>query len=271
MSRNPAEDALEFLAIIPARRAATRLPDKPLLDLGGKPMVVRVAESAQASGASRVLVATDDEAIVAACRAHDVEALMTRGDHVSGTDRLAEVATLLALHDETIVVNVQGDEPLLPAPLIERCARALAEAADCAMATACHRITRFEELQNPNIVKVVLDSAQRALYFSRAPIPWPRDRIAGGALAAPVAALRHIGLYAYRARFLRAYPGLAVAPAEHTEKLEQLRALWHGYRIAVFETEYAPEAGVDTPEDLLRVRARFAADLPHLGDAGRRP
>ena len=243
MSRNPAEDALEFLAIIPARRAATRLPDKPLLDLGGKPMVVRVAESAQASGASRVLVATDDEAIVAACRAHDVEALMTRGDHVSGTDRLAEVATLLALHDETIVVNVQGDEPLLPAPLIERCARALAEAADCAMATACHRITRFEELQNPNIVKVVLDSAQRALYFSRAPIPFRRDKTS----EAPVAYYLHQGIYAYRRKFLLEFASWPPTPLEQTEKLEQLRALEHGKSIYVMVAARAVH-GIDTAE-----------------------
>jgi 3-deoxy-manno-octulosonate cytidylyltransferase (CMP-KDO synthetase) len=247
----------EFLAIIPARRASTRLPDKPLADLGGKPMVVRVAERAQDSGALRVLVATDDADIMRVCDAHGVEALLTRADHLSGTDRLAEVATRLALDERMIVVNIQGDEPLVHSELIRACARTLEGAEDCAMATACHRITRLEDLHNPHIVKVVLDRSGRALYFSRAAIPWPRDL---GSRSGEIAfeAQRHIGLYAYRAGFLRAYPELAPAPLEHVEKLEQLRALWHGFRIAVFETDEAPEAGVDTPEDLVRVRAHFA-------------
>jgi 3-deoxy-manno-octulosonate cytidylyltransferase (CMP-KDO synthetase) len=253
------ERELEFLAIIPARRAASRLPDKPLADLAGKPMVVRVAEAARHSGATRVLVATDDREIAAVCTAHAVEALLTRADHLSGTDRLAEVATHLELADDTIVVNVQGDEPLLPPALIAECARTLANAPECAMATACHRIEHSADLHNPHIVKVVLDRNMHALYFSRAPIPWLRDAPLDGSDARPIEALRHIGLYAYRAGFLRAYPSLAPAPLEHIEKLEQLRALWHGYRIAVFESDAAPAAGVDTPEDLERVRAVFHA------------
>ena len=247
-----------FIAVIPARRASTRLPDKPLADIAGKPMVVRVAERALASGATRVLVATDDAAIGAACAAAGFEAMLTRPDHPSGTDRLAEVATRLGLPDTTIVVNVQGDEPLIDPALIAACARELEAASDCAIATACHVITDPAEVFNPNVVKVVRDAAGRALYFSRAPIPWDRAHYAERRVPEPISALRHIGLYAYRAGFLKTYPTLPAAPIEGLEALEQLRALWHGVRIAVFEVAGALPAGVDTPEDLERVRRWFA-------------
>lgn len=248
------ESPAQFIAVIPARRASTRLPDKALADLLGLPMVVRVAQQARASGAQRVLVATDDELIAATCAQHGFDALMTRSDHQSGTERIVEVVKHLALEDECIVVNVQGDEPLMPAAVVRACAQALQAAPHCAIATASHRLTEYAQMHNPNIVKVVTDRAGHALYFSRAPIPYERDRSAA-ANTPPQWALRHIGIYAYRAGFLKLYPGLEPAPMEAIEKLEQLRALWHGYRIAVVQTEEAPDGGVDTPEDLERVRA----------------
>ncbi len=250
--------APEFTVLIPARMASTRLPDKPLADIGGKPMVVRVAERAAACGAAAVVVACDDERIATACAAHGVRALLTRADHPSGSDRLAEAATALGLADEAIVVNVQGDEPLIDPALVRAVALLLAERGDCVMSTAAHALTEAIEYANPNVVKVVLDAASRALYFSRAPIPVWRD--GGGALPREPAALRHIGLYAYRAGFLRSFPALPPAPVERAESLEQLRVLWHGHRIAVHVAPEAPGAGVDTPEDLARVRALFA---PH--------
>ncbi|MCS6766386.1 MAG: 3-deoxy-manno-octulosonate cytidylyltransferase [Candidatus Protistobacter heckmanni] len=245
---------VRFLAIVPARLASTRLPDKPLADIAGKPMVVRVAEKAVASGAQRVLVATDSEAVVAACAAHGVISMLTSPDHPSGTDRLAEVAVRLGLADEDIVVNVQGDEPLIDPALIAAVAAHLQAHPDCAIATAAHPIETAEEIFNPNIVKAVLDAQGRALYFSRASIPWHRDSYGAGKERAAGAALRHIGLYAYRAGFLRRYPQLPPAPPEQAEALEQLRALWHGERIAVLVTASSPAPGVDTPEDLQQVR-----------------
>ncbi len=250
-------DPAGFTVVIPARRAATRLPDKPLLDIGGKPMVVRVAERAAQSRAARVLVATDDDEIAKVCKEHGFEAVLTRADHASGTDRLAEVVTGLGLPDGEVIVNVQGDEPLIPAVLINQCASVLHESADCAIATACHRLENRADLLNPNFVKVVTTQSGRALYFSRAPIPWQRDSTDDPAAALAVAR-RHIGLYAYRAGFLRRYGSLAPAPQEQLEKLEQLRALWHGFQIAVFEALEVPEGGVDTQEDLERVRAVFS-------------
>lgn len=256
-----------FVALIPARLASTRLPDKPLADIAGRPMVVRVAERARASGARRVVVAADSAAIVDAVQAHGFEALLTRADHPSGTDRLAEAAAALGLADDEIVVNVQGDEPLVPPALVADVAALLRASPDCAIATAAHRIHTLDDYLNPNVVKVVTDARGVAAYFSRAPIPFHRDGMSGfpgripSALPdalARLAPLRHIGLYALRVAFLRAYPGLAQAPLEQLESLEQLRALWHGYRIAVLRTEQAPQAGVDTPEDLARVRQAFA-------------
>ena len=249
-----------FTVLIPARLASTRLPDKPLADIAGKPMVVRVAERASRSGAARVVVATDSERIAQACAAHGVQAVMTRADHPSGSDRLAEACDRLALADSHIVVNVQGDEPLIEPTLIDAVADLLANRPQAAMSTAAHALASAEELRNPNVVKVVTDAQGLALYFSRAPIPWWRDGSAPGApqLPAAPAALRHVGIYGYRAGFLRAFPTLPPAPVEQCEALEQLRALWHGHRIAVHVTDAAPGPGVDTPGDLERVRAIFA-------------
>jgi len=253
-----------FTVLVPARLASTRLPNKPLADIAGLPMVVRVAQRAAASGATRVVVAADDARIVEACAAHGVQALLTRTDHASGSDRLAEACMLLGLDGDDVVVNVQGDEPLIDPALVRRCAELLAERPDCVMSTAAHPLTDAAEYLNPNVVKVVLDAAGRALYFSRAPIPWQRDGASVGAHGATPALpqprpLRHLGLYGYRAAFLRRFPTLAAAPLEQTEALEQLRVLWHGERIAVHVAENTPGPGVDTPEDLARVRALFAA------------
>jgi 3-deoxy-manno-octulosonate cytidylyltransferase (CMP-KDO synthetase) len=247
-----------FTVIIPARLASTRLPNKPLADLGGKPMVVRVAERAALSGAGRIAVATDHPSILEACAAHGVEAFMTRDDHPSGTDRIAEVALALGLPPQAVVVNLQGDEPLIDAGLLAACAARIG--ADVPMATCAHPLHEVADAFNPNVVKVVLDKAGRALYFSRATIPWARDAFAQSKDALPpgYAPLRHIGLYAYRNDFLQAYPRLDVSPLETIEALEQLRVLWHGHPIAVHVTGAAPAAGVDTPEDLERVRAHFA-------------
>jgi 3-deoxy-manno-octulosonate cytidylyltransferase (CMP-KDO synthetase) len=248
-----------FTVIIPARLASTRLPNKPLADLGGKPMVVRVAERARASGAARIIVATDHPDILAACEAHGIEACMTRADHPSGTDRIAEVAHKLGLAPDEVVVNLQGDEPLIDPGLLAACAARIVDGVP--MATVAHPITDVAEVFNPNVVKVVLDKAGRALYFSRATIPWHRDAFAASkdALPAGYAPLRHVGLYAYSNAFLQAYPALESSPLETIEALEQLRVLWHGYPIAVHITDSAPPAGVDTPDDLERVRRHYAA------------
>ncbi len=252
-----------FTVLIPARLASSRLPDKPLADIAGLPMVVRVAQRAAQSRAVRCVVAADDARIVQACRAHGVEVLLTRTDHASGSDRLAEACEQLALPDDAVVVNVQGDEPLIEPALIDAVAAELARRPDCVMSTAAHAIDHMDDFLNPHVVKVVLDRQHTALYFSRAPIPWWRDGMAEPSarsrLPSP-APLRHIGIYGYRAGFLRQFPRLPVAPLEQTESLEQLRVLWHGQRIAVHLSEQAPGAGVDTPEDLARVRALFAAD-----------
>lgn len=252
---------MTFTVLIPARYSSTRLPGKPLLDIVGKPMVVRVAERAQASGADRVVIATDDERIRAAAGEHGIEAVLTRGEHATGTDRLAEAADQLKLDDRVIVVNVQGDEPLLEATLIRGVADELRAHADASIGTACHLIEDAAEGFNPNIVKVVLDNAGYALYFSRATIPWARDAftVTRDKLPLDLPMYRHYGLYAYRASFLRQYPSLAPAPIERFEALEQLRALWHGHRIAVRITQGTPAPGVDTQEDLDRVRALYAA------------
>jgi 3-deoxy-manno-octulosonate cytidylyltransferase (CMP-KDO synthetase) len=247
---------MSFSVIIPARLASTRLPDKPLADIAGAPMVVRVAQRAALSQASQVVVATDHASILRACAAHGVRALMTRADHASGSDRLAEACTLLGLDDDATVVNVQGDEPLIEPALIDACAGLLAERPDCVMSTVAHAIHELADYTNPNVVKVVLDAQSRALLFSRAPLPWWRD--GQGALPQEPPALRHVGLYAYRAGFLRRFPTLPMAPLERTEALEQLRVLWHGERIAVHLSAQAPGPGVDTPADLERVRQLYA-------------
>ena len=255
---------MSFTVLIPARLASTRLPNKPLADIAGLPMVVHVARRAARSRATQVVVATDSPAVLEACAQHGVRALMTRADHPSGSDRLAEACDLLQLDDDDAVLNVQGDEPLMDPALIDAVADALARRADCVMSTAAHPLHSAAEFANPNVVKVVLDRLGTALYFSRAPLPWWRDGMAAawtdGVTALPSPApLRHVGIYGYRAGFLRQYPQLAPAPMEQLESLEQLRVLWHGQRIAVHVTDQAPGPGVDTPEDLARVRALLAA------------
>jgi len=260
-----------FIALIPARRASTRLPNKALADLGGRPMVVRVPEAASASGAARVAVATDDNEIAAAVRDHGYEAIMTRADHPTGTDRLAQAADVLELDANQIVVNVQGDEPLMPPGLIQRVAQLLAQQADCSIATAAHPIASLDEFLAPAVVKVILDGRGRAQVFTRAPVPFPRDAFAEFPQRLPAtlpaiggfSPLRHIGIYAYRAGFLRVYPGLSPAPTEAVESLEQLRALWHGYAIAVAIEAHSPAAGIDTPADLERVRRHFTLGSRH--------
>lgn len=254
----------DFTVLIPARLASTRLPDKPLADIAGAPMVVRVAQAAARSRARRVVVAADDVRIVEACASHGVQAVLTRVDHPSGSDRLAEACQQLGLDGDATVVNVQGDEPLIAPAMIDACAELLAARPDCVMSTVAHAIDDAAEFINPNVVKVVLDAAGRALYFSRAPIAWWRDGFAKGLdattpLPPAQAPLRHVGLYAYRAGFLRRYPTLPVAPLETLESLEQLRVLWHGERIAVHVSPERPGPGVDTPEDLARVRALFTS------------
>jgi len=245
----------DFIAVIPARYASTRLPAKPLADIAGKPMVVRVAERAAQSGASAVWVAADDERIITAVKEHGYQALLTATHHTSGTERLAEVMDMLSLDDDTIVVNVQGDEPLIDPALIHAVARELRLHPQAVMATACHAIHDYATLTNPNVVKLVMDAEGYALYFSRAPIPWPRDAFAAGqSLPDGLPVFRHIGLYAYRAGFLRQYAGLTPAPIERFESLEQLRVLWHGHKISVAVSELPAQPGVDTAEDLAMVR-----------------
>lgn len=247
-----------FYVIIPARLASTRLPNKPLADISGKPMVVRVAEQAKLSGAQMVVVACDDASIMEACQLHGIAACMTRIDHQSGTDRIAEVAATLALTDDAVIVNVQGDEPLIEPALITATAAQIRSGVQ--MATAAHPISNAADAFNPNVVKVVLDKAGRALYFSRATIPWHRDAFAVSKSVLPpdYSVYRHIGLYAYTAAFLRRYPTLEMAPSEKYEALEQLRVLWNGYPIAVHVSQKMPLPGVDTPEDLLRVQQFFS-------------
>jgi 3-deoxy-manno-octulosonate cytidylyltransferase (CMP-KDO synthetase) len=246
---------MTFKVVIPARYASVRLPGKPLLDIAGKPMVVRVAEQAIKSGASEIVIATDFEKIMRAASEHNIEAVMTRIDHLSGTDRIAEVAQKLAWADDEIVVNVQGDEPLIDPKIIAEVALHLAQSKDAVMATACHAIHDEASFLNPNFVKVVMDANSNALYFSRAPIPYPRD----DAHKANIQAYRHIGIYAYRVGFLKQYAKLTLSELEKIESLEQLRVLHHGYKIGVTVTRNAPASGVDTQEDLEYVRSVFAA------------
>ncbi len=254
---------MNFTVLIPARLASTRLPNKPLADIAGLPMVVRVAQrvSAGMPAGTCVVVAGDSPEILQACQQHGVEAVLTRQDHPSGSDRLAEACDLLALSDDSLVVNVQGDEPLIDPALVSAVAELLTQHPEASMSTAAHPIHEVADFVNPNVVKVVLDARNLALYFSRAPIPLWRDQPkSSGAVAAlpSPAPLRHIGLYGYRVGFLRQFPKLAQAPLEVTEALEQLRAMWHGHRIAVHVTPDAPGAGVDTPEDLERVRRQLS-------------
>jgi len=249
-----------FTVVIPARMSSTRLPGKMLADVAGKPLVAWVAQRAQASGAARVIVATDHADIETALRALGIETCMTSAAHPSGTDRIAEAAGLLGLAPEAIVVNVQGDEPLIDPALVRRVADLLAGRPAASIATAAHPITDAATFFDPNVVKVVLDAEGFAHYFSRAPIPYARDAFAAGRERLPegMPALRHIGIYAYRVSFLRQYASLAPTPAERLEALEQLRALGHGHRIAVAHWDGPMEPGVDTAEDLARVRKALA-------------
>ncbi|MDK9724488.1 MAG: 3-deoxy-manno-octulosonate cytidylyltransferase [Sterolibacteriaceae bacterium MAG5] len=251
---------MSFRVVVPARYASTRLPAKPLADIGGRPMVVRVVEAALRAEPDGVWVATDDPRVFEAVRTAGHQALMTRSDHPSGTDRIAEVARQLGWQDDEIVVNVQGDEPLIDPDLIRAVAEALAADPGAAIATAAHAIGDAAEFFNPNVVKVVLDAAGRAHYFSRAPVPWHRDGFAAArdTLPAGFVPLRHVGLYAYRVSFLNRCGNLPPAPHEQAESLEQLRALWHGFPIRVIQCAAAPLPGVDTAEDLERVRKLFA-------------
>lgn len=274
---------MDYTVLIPARAASTRLPDKPLADIAGKPMVVRVAERASQSGAGRIHVATDDARVLAAVQAHGYSALMTRADHATGTDRLSEAVQQLGLPDDAVVVNVQGDEPLIEPGLIDAVAACLADSPWADIATCACPVANAETLFNPNAVKVVCAQDGRALYFSRAPIPWAREwspHAARYALAAPqggssalgrpggeqaslptgLPALHHIGIYAYRVSFLRRFPQLPQGALEKFESLEQLRAMEYGHAIAVHRAAQAPAAGVDTPADLERVRAWYAAN-----------
>lgn len=252
---------MTFKVVIPARYASSRLPGKPLLDIAGKPMVVRVVEQAIASGAIEVIVATDHEQIRDAVAGYGYEVVMTKADHASGTDRIAEVVQTQGWSDDTIIVNVQGDEPLIDPALIGEVASNLASHTEAAMSTACHALHDTPSILNPNIVKVVLDHQGHALYFSRAPIPYPRDAFAANRdVPVDMPVYRHIGVYAYRAGFLRAYAALTPSVIEHIEMLEQLRVLWHGYKISVEITEKAPAAGVDTEADLAYVRATIISN-----------
>ncbi len=246
----------EFYVVVPARYASTRLPGKPLLDIAGKPMVVWVAERAKNSGAKQVIVATDDTRILDTVKQSGHQVMMTRADHVSGTDRIAEVALAQQWSDDAIIVNVQGDEPLIEAVLIAEVANTLSNHPESVMATACHAIHSKADFLNPNIVKVVLDAQNNALYFSRAPIPYPRDAFAANSdLPENMPIYRHIGIYAYRAKFLKQYASIQPSMLERIESLEQLRVLHHGYKISVSISQNAPAAGVDTQEDLDYVRS----------------
>lgn len=253
--------SVNFTVVIPARLRSTRLPGKPLLPIAGKPMVQHVWEQARKSGASRVVIATDDAGIFEACKSFGAEVLMTRADHESGTDRLAEVAAHLDLPADAIVVNVQGDEPLIPPVIIDQVAANLAAHPEAGIATLAEPIHEPATVFNPNAVKVVSDKNGLALTFSRAPLPWARDAFAKDRNVLPegVPYRRHIGMYAYRAGFLQDFVSWGPCWLEQTEALEQLRALWHGVRIHVEDAIEAPAVGVDTPEDLERVRRLLEA------------
>ena len=258
MSYPTVNPAPPFIVVIPARLASTRLPRKPLADIGGAPMIVRVAQQAQKSQAARVIVATDSDEVLLVCQQYHIDALKTRPTHLTGTDRLSEVVDILQLPDDAMLVNVQGDEPFIPPELINLVAKALQDSPSAAIATVGVALSHEADIQNPNIVKIVYNHLEEALYFSRAPIPFLRDP---GSAVNPaqrlVPCLRHIGLYAYQSHFLRAFTSLSPAPIELAESLEQLRALWYGYKIQIVTSHEAPPAGVDTPEDLYRAQQKW--------------
>ena len=248
-----------FHVIIPARFGSTRLPGKPLLDLAGRPLIQWVWQSAVASGAASVLVATDDERIRAAAAKFGADCAMTSAQHVSGTDRIAEAVRAKGLPADDIVVNLQGDEPAMPASIVARVAAALREVPGREIATAVAPIESLRDFLDPNCVKALRASDGRALYFSRAPVPWPRDSVTADRPSAFSGAWRHIGIYAYRVRSLLQFAAWPATPLEMTEKLEQLRALEHGMHIHLVALAESPPAGVDTAEDLERVRAALRA------------
>ena len=258
MSYPTVNPAPPFIVVIPARLASTRLPRKPLAEIGGAPMIVRVAQQAQKSQASRVIVATDSDEVLVVCQQYHIEALKTRTAHLTGTDRLSEVVDILQLPGDAMLVNVQGDEPFIPPELINLVAKALHDSPSAAIATVGVALSHEADIQNPNIVKIVHNHLGEALYFSRAPIPFLRDP---GSAVNPaqrlVPCLRHIGLYAYVSHFLRAFTSLSPAPIELAESLEQLRALWYVYKIQIVQSHEAPPAGVDTPEDLYRAQQKW--------------
>jgi len=258
MTSSQANTGPPFIVVIPARLASTRLPRKPLADIGGAPMIVRVAQQAQKSAAARVIVATDSEEVLVVCQQYHIEALKTRPTHLTGTDRLSEVVEILQLPDDAMLVNVQGDEPFIPPELINLVAKTLHDSPSAAIATVGVPLSHKADIQNPNIVKIVHNHLGEALYFSRAPIPFLRDpRSAVNPAQRLVPCLRHIGLYAYQSHFLRAFSSLSPAPIELAESLEQLRALWYGYKIQIVTSHKAPPAGVDNPEDLYRAQQKW--------------
>lgn len=250
---------MSFKVVIPARYASTRLPGKPLLEIAGKPMVVHVIEKAIASGAEAVVVATDDEQIKAAVQGLGYEVVMTSSSHLSGTDRIAEVVEKMQWANDEIIVNVQGDEPLIEPDVISAVANRLHSNADCVCATACFKLDAAKDFYNPNVVKVVLSAVGKALYFSRAPIPFPRDVDLDTEPESRLVwdAYQHIGLYAYRVGFLKTYTTLPATALEQVEKLEQLRILHHGYQMIVHQVDGRPAPGIDTPEDLEKVRKQL--------------
>jgi len=258
MSYPTVNPAPPFIVVIPARLASTRLPRKPLADIGGAPMIVRVAQQAQKSQAARVIVATDSDEVLDICEHYHIEALKTSATHLTGTDRLSEVVEILQLPNDAMLVNVQGDEPFMPPGLINLVAKALDDSPSAAIATIGVPLRGEADIQNPNIVKIVHNHLGEALYFSRAAIPFLRD---SGSSVNPaqrlIPCLRHIGLYAYQSHFLRAFTSLSPAPIELAESLEQLRALWYGYKIQIVTSHEAPPAGVDTPEDLYRAQQKW--------------
>jgi 3-deoxy-manno-octulosonate cytidylyltransferase (CMP-KDO synthetase) len=258
MTSSQANTEPPIIVVIPARLASTRLPRKPLADIGGAPMIVRVAQQAQKSAAARVIVATDSEEVLVVCQQYHIEALKTRPTHLTGTDRLSEVVEILQLPDDAMLVNVQGDEPFIPPELINLVAKTLHDSPSAAIATVGVPLSHKADIQNPNIVKIVRNHLGQALYFSRAPIPYLRDPgSAVNPLQRAEPCLRHIGLYAYQSHFLRAFINLLPAPIELAESLEQLRALWYGYQIQIGDSHEAPPAGVDTPEDLYRAQQQW--------------
>lgn len=253
---------MSYIVVIPARAASTRLPGKPLLDIGGLPMVIRTAKQAALSKAGRVIIATDSTDIAATAEQHNFESIITNKDHATGTDRLSEVAAKLNFNDDQIIVNVQGDEPFIEPQLIDAVADMLAQNTQAAIATCAAPIKSSDDLFDPNVVKVVCSNNSQALYFSRAPIPWARDFLAHHpkTKAPDLPAWQHIGLYAYRCHFLAKFPTLSTGQLEQFESLEQLRAMEHGYSIFVHLAESSPAKGIDTVKDLEAARSRFDFD-----------